>query len=109
MAEVVAYRHEGHELVYDTDDVAQFESPRDVADIPCDAAGCSGCGAVHRELRTAHLNITFKPGKQPLWREAAARDDPYARPLPSPVPQHLAEAIRGATWTEMFVVGIPGL
>jgi hypothetical protein len=73
MTEMVAYRDPAKslELVYDTDDVAGFRTPCDVLDISCKDAGCPGCGALHRKLGAAHLNLTFKPGKRALWREVA--------------------------------------
>jgi hypothetical protein len=72
MAEVIAYRHPDRPLVltFDTDDVESVQIPRDHSEVPCDAAGCPGCAAIHRQLGRAHLNLTFKDGKQPLWKEA---------------------------------------
>lgn len=74
MSEVVIFRHPEKplELFIDTDDIHGFEAPVDVRQVPCDAAGCPGCGFIHRTPTTAHLNLTFKPGKRALWREVAA-------------------------------------
>jgi hypothetical protein len=66
MAEVVAYSADGIELVYDTDDVEEISTPRDVHTRSDDN------GQTVRELGQAHLHIAFKPGKCPLWREAAS-------------------------------------
>jgi len=48
-------------LFIDTDDIHGFEAPVDVQQVPC--------GFIHRTPATAHLNLTFKPGKRALWRE----------------------------------------
>ncbi len=58
------------ELVFDDDDVVAFQNPRDVADLPCDAVGCQGCGAKHRVLLNTHLTLSFAPGTAPTWRRA---------------------------------------
>lgn len=61
MTHVIAARHKGMALVYDTNDVARldFSTPHDVIE---DDAG-------HKSLGTAHLNISidFLPGKGPRW------------------------------------------
>ena len=55
-----------HDLVYDTDDVADqiIEAPFDVVDVTP-----PGTTAIKRELGAAHLNlrIAFKPGTGPSW------------------------------------------
>jgi len=107
MAEVVVYQHGALELVFDTDDMETFETPRDVV-----TTGRWNWRQLrrgrwplvgHHEFGPhAHLNITFKPGKQARWREVRQEDaEPFAKPLPRPVPPELADAIRHATWTEL--------
>lgn len=73
MSEVVIYRHPHRavELFFDAADIARFEAPFDLIDVPCDGIGHKRCGAIHREIGAAHLNITFKPGKRATWREVA--------------------------------------
>jgi hypothetical protein len=64
------------ELVFDSDDIGSFSVPRDVHAEGCEDPACTGCegsgtghGSVTRKLGAAHLNITFKPGKYPVWRQ----------------------------------------
>lgn len=81
MSEIVVYRHPEKplDLVIDPDGIEYFESPRDVHAMDCAAAGCRdavlrpdgmlSCGSLHRELGAAHLNITFRPGCAPQWKD----------------------------------------
>jgi hypothetical protein len=77
MAEVVVYQHGGHELVFDTDDMETFETPRDVVTTGRWnwrqlRRGQWPLVAHHEFGPHTHLNITFKPGKRARWREVAS-------------------------------------
>lgn len=72
MAEVIAYSHDGLELVFDTDDVERFETPRDI--ITTGRWSWRRLRFIaHREFGPhAHLNITFRPGAVPRWRKVVS-------------------------------------
>lgn len=53
-------------LVYDTDDVESFQTPRDVHELPSDGPG------VRRAVGKAHLILNFREGTQPTWERADA-------------------------------------
>jgi hypothetical protein len=71
MAKVVAYEADGQELVFDTDDIELFSTPRDVVTTHRWSWKSRRFVAHHEFGQHAHLNITFKPGKQPMWRPVA--------------------------------------
>lgn len=71
---VIAARHtDEHDqtshLVYDTDDVESFETPRDVVDVTEPGDTC-----VRRELGQAHLLLHFRKDARPMWVLAEAGD-----------------------------------
>lgn len=77
MAEVVLFRHPDRplELVFDTDDIASFGSPRDMFPTTCEAEGHPPCEYLHQVLGHAHLHLTFKWGKTPIWRTPEGQPD----------------------------------
>jgi hypothetical protein len=70
MAEVVVYQHGGQELVFDTADVEEVATPRDMVTTWRWNWRRLRWLAHHEFGPYSHLSITFKPGKHARWRPA---------------------------------------
>lgn len=55
---------DGKVLVFDSDDISAWSAPRDIHPRPSDDGK-----SLHHDLGAAHLNLTFRIGKQPLWED----------------------------------------
>lgn len=66
----------GDGIEFDDDSVHAVELYSDLQQVPCDAAGCKGCGAVHHMATQVHLRLDFKPGAAVRWRSAQAEAEP---------------------------------
>ena len=61
---------DGTAIVFENVEDWQLNTPVTVEDIDCAAAGCQGCGAVHRKLKgPARLKLTASAhGSRPMWK-----------------------------------------